>query len=186
VPVTTGALPHGYGSLGVSAAGARAARGRPCAPRPRREQRPRQPRPPPGTSPRARPVTVATSQRDGPDRINATLRRFPPRRRHCPPATSRDTRDTRDTRGAGTRKTPGSSHDRRDRSDRQDPRDRQPGQQAACRAALTPKEPHPSYIAGNSPIRVCRYPMSRRPQMPVDLMNSPVGVFRTGTGRKGP
>jgi hypothetical protein len=62
--------------------------------RPRQQQRPR---PLPGTSPEARPATVAMSQRAGSNRLNAPLRRFPPPRRHCPPATSRDTRDTRGT-----------------------------------------------------------------------------------------
>src|SRR5689334_19136592 len=58
-------------------------------------------RSPPGTSPEAWPATVAMSQRAGDIRINATLRRFPPRHRHCPAAASRDTRETRDTRDIG-------------------------------------------------------------------------------------
>src|SRR5690242_5100852 len=37
-------------------------------------------------------AAVALSQRDGGNRINVALRRFPPRRCHCPPATSGDTR----------------------------------------------------------------------------------------------
>jgi hypothetical protein len=42
------------------------------------------------------------SQRDGGNRVNVALRRFPPRRRHSPPATSRDTRDLETQAAAAT------------------------------------------------------------------------------------
>src|SRR5689334_16165247 len=64
--------------------------GPPACARPRRQHRPRQPRPAPVTSPGAGPATVAMPQRAGYNRVNATLRRFPPRRRYCPTAASRD------------------------------------------------------------------------------------------------
>jgi len=98
--------------------------------RPRQQQRPRQPRPPPRTSPGARPATVAMSQRAGHIRVNAALRRFPPRRRRCPPA-SRDTwgdPGEPETRGTGRPpRPPGPVRAPRTR-------DRQPGRQASTPA----------------------------------------------------
>jgi hypothetical protein len=88
---------------------------------------------PPGAEARS----FIASQRDGPDRRSATLRRFPPYRRRCPPAAFRDTRDIRGPGG------PSGSRDRRDRSGRRSPPGCQPGQHAARQAALTPQETHP-------------------------------------------
>ena len=128
--------------LGVSAAGACGRAGR-VHPVPARGYRSQQPRPPPGTSPGARPATVALSQRDGPDRCSATLRRFPPHRRRCPPAAFRDTRDSRDTRdirGPGARAAAATAGTAQAAAD---PPGCQPGQHAARQAALTPQETHP-------------------------------------------
>jgi hypothetical protein len=125
--------------FGRSAAGARAA----GAPVPRRHHRPRQPRRSSGTRPGARPATVAMAQRDGGNRRSVTLRRFPPRRRHCPPAASRDT--TPGPPGRTARSPPGRTpfHRKRTRSAFMSPG-------AATDVLRTPRRRDQSHPAGHS------------------------------------